>query len=138
MGVQPVDVGIVDRLQREVLLAIHLPDIFGHVAQQAVVLVGRELCDTGADLLLSFFAVFREFSKEESGGAARILEPLLDGEAVRYPALPNQSVVGRQDIGPIAVYDAVDLQGYLVPMQGAFQTLVPALGLNLAAGVDFG
>lgn len=48
-GIQSVDVGIVDRLQRKILLAVHLPDIFGHVAQQAVVLVGRELCDAGAD-----------------------------------------------------------------------------------------
>ena len=48
------------------------------------------------------------------------------------------SRVGRQDIGPMAVHDAVDLQGYLVPMQGAFQTLVPALRLDLAAGVDLG
>lgn len=76
IGIQSIDVSIVERLQREVLLAIHLPDIFGHITQQAVVLVGRELCDTGADLLLPFFAVFREFGKEVSGGAARILEPL--------------------------------------------------------------
>lgn len=52
--------------------------------------------------------------------------------------LPNQSVVGCQDIGPIAVHDAVDLQGHLVPMLGALQTLVSAFGLDLAAGVDLG
>ena len=68
-----------------------------------MVLVGRELCDAGADLLLPFFAVFREFGKDESGGVARILEPLLDGEAVRLLALPNQSVVGRQNVSPKVV-----------------------------------
>ena len=104
--------------------------VFGHITQQAVVFVGCDLCDAGADLLLPFFAVFHEFGKEESGGAARILQPLLDGEAVRYPALPNQSVVGCQNVDPIAVHDAVDQQGHLVPMQGVFQPLVPAFGLD--------
>lgn len=138
MGVQPVDILVGDPVQRQILLLILSQGVFGHVAQQAVVFVSCNLGNPCSYFCLSFFAVFRKFGKEESGGAARILEPLFDGEAVRYPALPNQSIVGCQDIGPIAVHNAVDLQGHLVSMQGAFQTLVPAFGLNLAAGVDFG
>ena len=108
VGIQSIDVGIVYRLQRKVLLAVHLPDIFGHVAQQAVVLVGRELCDAGADLLLPFFAVFAELRQHHparSDGA----QQLFNGKAGRRPVLLDQSVVGGKDRGLVTGDDAVDL-----------------------------
>lgn len=137
VGVQSIDVGIVDRLQREVLLAIHLPDIFGHVAQQAVVLVGRELCDPGTDLLLPFLAVFAEFGQQHParrGGA----QQLFDGKAGRRPVLLDQPVIGGKDRGPVTGYDAVDLLVDLVLVERTFEALVPAFGLNLALCIDFG
>jgi hypothetical protein len=137
VGVQSIDVGIVDRLQREVLLAIHLPDIFGHVAQQAVVLVGRELCDPGADLLLAFLAVFAEFGQQHParrGGA----QQLFDGKAGRCPVLLDQPVVSGKDRGSITGDDAVDLLVDFVFVERAFETLVPAFRLNLALCIDLG
>lgn len=89
MGVQPVDILVGNPVQRQVLFLILNLGVFSHITQQAVVFVGCDLCDAATDLLLPFFVVFREFGKEESGDAARILEPLLDGEAVWYPAPPE-------------------------------------------------
>ena len=137
VGVQSIDVSIVDRLQRKVLLAVHLPDIFGHVAQPAVVLVGRELRDAGADLLLAFLAVFAELRQQHPtrrGGA----QQLFDGKAGRRPVLLDQTVIGGQDGGPVAGYDAVDLLVDFVFVERTFEALVPAFGLDLALRVDFG
>ena len=137
VGVQSIDVGIVDRLQREVLFVVDIPDIFGHVAQQAVVLVGRELRDAGADLLLPFLAVFAELRQQHPtrrGGA----QQLFDGKAGRRPVLLDQSVVGGQDRGPVAGDDTVDLLVDLILVERTFEALVPAIRLNLALRVDFG
>lgn len=71
VGIQPIDVGIVYHLQRETLLTVHLLNVFDHVAQQAVVLVGRELRDPGADLLPPFLAVFAELRQQHPAQRGR-------------------------------------------------------------------
>ena len=137
VGVQSIDVGIVYRLQRKILLAVYLPNIFGHVAQQAVVLVGRELRDPGANLLLAFLAVFAELCQHHParrGGA----QQLFDSKAGRRLVLLDQPVVSGKDRGPVAGDDAVNLLVDLVLVERAFETLVPAFGLNLALCIDFG
>ena len=137
VGVQSIDVGIVDHLQREILLVVGISDIFGHVAQQAVVLVGRELRDAGADLLLAFLAVFAKLRQQHPtrrGGA----QQLFDGKAGRRLVLLDQAVIGGKDRGPVAGYDAVDLQVDLILVERAFEALIPAFGLNLALCIDFG
>lgn len=137
VGIQPINVGIVDRLQRKILFVVGIPDIFGHVAQQAVVLVGRELRDAGADLLLAFLAVFAEFRQHHSarrGGA----QQLFDGKAGRRLVLLDQPVVSGKDGGPVTGDDAVDLLVDFVFVERAFETLVPAFRLDLALCIDFG
>lgn len=137
VGIQSIDVGIVDRLQRKILFVVDIPDIFGHVAQQAVVLVGRELRDAGADLLLAFLAVFAELRQHHSarrGGA----EQLFDGKTGRRPVLMDQAVVGSKDGGPVAGDDTVDLLIDLILVERTFEALVPAFRLDLALCIDFG
>lgn len=137
IGVQSINVGIVDRLQWKILFVVGIPDIFGHVAQQAVVLVGRELRDTGADLLLAFLTVFAELRQHHPtrrGGT----QQLFDGKAGRCPVLLDQPIVGGKDRGPVAGDDAVDLLVDLVLVERAFEALVPAFGLDLALCIDFG
>ena len=137
VGVQSIDVGVVDRLQRKILFVVGIPDIFGHVAQQAVVLVGRELCDAGADLLLAFLAVFAELRQHHPARRGGAQQPF-DGKTGRRPVLLDQSVVGGKDRGPVAGDDAVDLLIDLVLVERAFEALIPAFGLNLALCIDFG
>lgn len=137
VGIQSVDVGVVDRLQRKILFVVDIPDIFGHVAQQAVVLVGRELRDAGADLLLAFLTIFAELRQHHParrGGA----QQLFDGKAGRRLVLLDQAVIGGKDRGPVAGYDTVDLLVDLILVERAFKALVPAFRLNLALCIDFG
>ena len=75
---------------------VDIPDRFGHVAQQAVVLVGSKLRDADADLLLAFLAVFAELRQHDParrGGARQ----LFDGNAGRRLVLLDQSVAGGKD-----------------------------------------
>ena len=102
-----------------------------------MVLVGRELRDAGADLLLAFLAVFAELSQQHParrGGA----QQLLDSKAGRRPVLLDQAVVGGKDRGPVTGDDAVNLLIDLVLVERAFEALVPAFRLDLALCVDFG
>ena len=137
VGVQSIDVGVVDRLQRKILFVVGIPYIFGHVAQQAVVLVGRELRDTGADLLLPFLAVFAELRQHHPARRGRA-QQLFDGKAGRRPVLLDQAVVGSKDRGPVTGDDAVDLLIDFILVERTFETLVPAFGLDLALCIDFG
>ena len=103
-----------------------------------MVFVRRELSDTYSDFSLPFVAVFRKFGKKHPRIAIRIFKALFDGEAVRLFTLTNQPVVGRKDICPITGDDIVDSKVYLVFVKRTFEPLVPALRLDLTAGVDFG
>lgn len=137
-GIQSVDIRIIDRIQRQVVFPVLSFRVFGHIAQQAMVFVRRELSDTYSDFSLPFVAVFRKFGKKHPRTAIRIFKALFDGEAVRLFTLTNQPVVGRKDICPITGDDIVDSKVYLVFVKRTFEPLVPALRLDLTAGVDFG
>lgn len=99
-GIQSVDIRIIDRIQRQVVFPVLSFRVFGHIAQQAMVFVRRELSDTYSDFSLPFVAVFRKFGKKHPRIAIRIFKALFDGEAVRLFTLTNQPVVGRQGYLP--------------------------------------
>lgn len=101
-----------------------------------MVLVRRQLGDACSDLFLSFVAIFRKLRKELPRMARRVFEPLFDRKTIRFLAFFNDLVVGREDIGSVAGYDAVYLNVDFVLIQGAFEPLVPAFRFDLTLGIN--
>ena len=63
---------------------------------------------------------------------------MFDGKAGRRLVLLDQAVIGGKDRGPVTGNDAIDLLVDLILVERTFETLVPAIRLNLALRVDFG
>lgn len=82
--------------------------------------------------------VHGELGEEHPRIAPGVFSTVLDSKASRFLALFDKLIVGRKDIGPVAGDNTVDLHVNLVLVQGALQTLVPTLRLDLTLRVDFG
>ena len=136
--IEAVDILVVHELQRQVVLSVLRLRVLPQIAQQAVILVGRELGEPHADLFLPLVAILGELGEKGPGIRIGTKQSLLNGKASRLFVFPNELVVGREDIGPVAGDDLVDLRCHFVLEQGAFEALVPFFRLDLALGVNLG
>ena len=134
--IQSVDICIVDRIQRQVVFPVLFSRVFGHITQQTVVFVRRELRKADTHLPLPFVAVFRKLDKEHPRTRCRMFQSVLDGEAVRSLALLNKAIVGSEDVCAVSSENPVDLRRNGVSQHATFQTLVPMLRFDPALGIN--